>query len=144
MTRIGTKMSISSSKSGEFGDFGQDGDVDLGAVYAREQRVRAGFWDKFTRVAGKIPFADDLVSAYYCALDPETPLRVRGMLLGALAYFILPTDAIPDLIAGFGYTDDAAVLATVVALVAQHIHPRHRVAAAKALGKDAPGDTGTG
>lgn len=136
MSRIG-------SQSGEFGPNGQEGITSLPAIRAREEKVRTRFWDKFRRVAGKIPFADDLVAAYYCALDTETPLRVRGMLLGALAYFILPTDAVPDIIAGIGFTDDAAVLAAVVSLVSQHIKPRHRVAAAKALDKDMPDDTGT-
>ena len=112
------------------------------AIAKREQKVRNEFWDKLKRVAGRIPFVDDLVAAYYCAMDPETPLRVRGMLLGALAYFILPVDMIPDIIAGLGYTDDAAVLATVISLVASHIKPKHRAAAARALEKELPDDLG--
>ena len=80
------------------------------------------------------------MAAYYCALDTRTPLRVRGMLLGALVYFILPIDAIPDLIAGFGFTDDAAVLVAALTLVSGHIQPRHRAAAATALGKALPED----
>ena len=107
-------------------------------IERREQKVRAEFWDKLRRFAGRIPFAEDLVAAYYCALDTRTPLRVRGMLLGALVYFILPIDAIPDLIAGFGFTDDAAVLVAALTLVSGHIQPRHRAAAAKALGKELP------
>ena len=107
-------------------------------VASRETRVRSDFWVKFRSVAGRIPFADDLVAAYYCALDPETPLKVRGTLLGALAYFILPLDGIPDFILGIGFTDDAAILAAAVSMVASHITPRHRAAAAKALGKELP------
>ncbi len=105
---------------------------------SQERTVRTQFWDKLRRFAGRIPFVDDLVAAYYCALDTETPLRVRGMLFGALAYFIMPFDAVPDVIAGLGLTDDAAVLAAVVSLVSGHIQPRHRAAAAKALGKELP------
>lgn len=104
----------------------------------REEHVRSEFWVKFRSVAGRIPFADDLVAAYYCAMDPETPLKVRGTLLGALAYFILPLDGIPDLILGLGYTDDAAVIAAAISMVARHITPTHRAAAAKALGKELP------
>lgn len=115
-------------------------EVTPASVAKREDKVRKEFWGKLKRVAGRIPFIDDLVAAYYCAMDQETPLRVRGMLLGALAYFILPIDMIPDVIAGFGYTDDAAVLATVVSLVAAHIKPKHRAAAAKALDKELPED----
>lgn len=126
-----------------------DGIVELEATFdgveysvesleAREEKVRSDFWEKFRGVAGRIPFADDLVASYYCAMDPATPTRVRGMLLGALAYFILPTDGIPDFVLGFGFTDDAAILAGVVSLVAAHIKPEHRTAAAKALRKDSP------
>ena len=63
----------------------------------RAERVRRRFWTTFRKAARYIPFADDLVAAYYCALDPATPHRVRAVLLGALAYFILPFDAVPDL-----------------------------------------------
>jgi len=114
------------------------GPADEASIDSRERKVRRDFWSKFRRVAGHIPFADDLVAAYYCALDVNTPLRVRGTLLGALAYFILPIDMVPDFIAGFGFTDDAAVLAAAISMVSAHITPSHRAAAATALGKDMP------
>jgi len=114
--------------------FGAAGGADQGAS-GGEQRVRRDFWDKLKRTAGRVPFVDDAVAAYYCAMDPQTPIRVRGTLFGALAYFIMPADVIPDIIAGIGFTDDAAVLAAVTALLASHIKPRHREAAARALGK---------
>ncbi|MGZ8417789.1 MAG: YkvA family protein [Methyloceanibacter sp.] len=104
----------------------------------RERKVRRDFWAKLKRFAGMVPFVDDLVAAYYCALDPATPMRVRGMLLAALAYFILPTDIIPDMIAGLGFADDAALLTAVVGLVATHITPIPRAAAARALDKELP------
>ncbi|GBF26943.1 hypothetical protein MnTg02_01987 [bacterium MnTg02] len=108
-------------------------------VREREEKVRKNFWKKFRRFAARIPFADDLVAAYYCALDPNTPSQVRAMLLGALAYFIMPVDFVPDFLLGFGLTDDAAILALVIAKVAEHIKPEHRLAAAKALDKGQPG-----
>jgi uncharacterized membrane protein YkvA (DUF1232 family) len=55
----------------------------------RERKVRRDFWTKLKHFAGQMPFVEDLVAAYYCALDPATPMRVRGILLAALAYFIL-------------------------------------------------------
>jgi uncharacterized membrane protein YkvA (DUF1232 family) len=58
---------------------------------------------------------------------------VRLTLLGALAYFVLPFDAIPDLLAGIGFTDDATVLFATIALVRAHITPVHREAARRAL-----------
>ena len=54
-----------------------------------EQEVSTDFWSKIRRFAGQLPFVEDVVAGYYCALDPATPMRVRGMLLAAIAYFIL-------------------------------------------------------
>ena len=76
------------------------------------------FWRKLRRVAASIPFTEDLLAAYYCAFDRDTPLPVKATLLGALAYFVLPLDAIPDVLPVIGFTDDAAVLATAIKLVA--------------------------
>lgn len=136
-------MSTPNDRSGSFDASFSANEADEASLARREEKVRRGFWEKFRRVAGQIPFADDLVAAYYCAMDTNTPLRVRGTLLGALAYFILPIDAIPDFILGFGYTDDAAILAAAVSMVSRHILPKHRAAAATALGKDIPGDDDT-
>ena len=97
------------------------------------ESVRRRFWVKFKRVVAQLPFAEDLLSAYYCAFDRQTPRHVQAALLGALAYFILPFDFIPDMLPVLGYTDDAAVLATAIRLVAAHIMPEHREAARAAL-----------
>ena len=97
------------------------------------ESVRRRFWAKFKRVAASLPFAEDLLSAYYCAFDRQTPCHVQAALLGALAYFILPFDFIPDMLPVLGFTDDAAVLATAIRLVAAHITPEHREAARAAL-----------
>jgi uncharacterized membrane protein YkvA (DUF1232 family) len=107
---------------------------EVDAVRQRE-RVRRGFWSKVKRVAAQIPFVEDLLTAYYCAFDRETPREVQAALIGALAYFVLPFDIIPDIIPVLGYTDDAAVLATAIRMVAQHIRPEHRDAARSALAR---------
>ncbi len=99
-----------------------------GNAQETERLVRA-FWRKLGRVAARIPFAADLLAAYYCAFDNETPLRVKAVLLGALAYFVLPIDAIPDMLPVLGFTDDAAVLATALKLMSDHITPLHRASA---------------
>jgi uncharacterized membrane protein YkvA (DUF1232 family) len=98
-----------------------------------EARVRRDFWPKLKSTVAKIPFAEDAVAAYYCALDRETPLRVRSMLLAALVYFIMPADALPDVLPALGFTDDAAVLMATLQLIASHIQPAHRDAARAAL-----------
>lgn len=136
-------MSAGKDGTGNFGASFNDAPRDDSALERREKKVRSEFWDKLKRVAGRLPFVDDLVAAYYCSMDANTPLKVRATLLGALAYFILPIDIVPDFIAGIGYGDDAAVLAAAISLVSAHIKPVHRIAAAKALGKDVPEDDTT-
>jgi uncharacterized membrane protein YkvA (DUF1232 family) len=97
------------------------------------ETVRRRFWIKLKRVIAKLPFAEDLLAAYYCAFDKQTPRHVQVALLGAIAYFILPFDFIPDMLPVLGFTDDAAVLATAIRMVATHITPEHREAARAAL-----------
>ena len=87
------------------------------------------FWRKLRSAAASIPFAEDLLTAYYCAFDRNTPMSVKASLVGAIAYFVLPTDAIPDVLPILGYTDDAALLAATINLVTAYIRPEHRVAA---------------
>ena len=94
-----------------------------------EQRVELGFWPKIRRVAARVPFAKEALSVWYCAKDDETPLAAKGMMLAALAYFVLPVDAIPDFIAGLGYTDDAAVFTALLAIIGRNLKPRHKLAA---------------
>ena len=112
--------------------------ISLRAFAERERKVRREFWAKLKRFAARVPFVEDVVAAYYCALDPATPIRVRGMLLAALAYFILPSDLIPDIVGGLGFADDMALLSAVVGMVSSHITPVHRAAAARALDKELP------
>ena len=99
----------------------------------REDNLRQDFWRTVKRAAGKVPFLDEVVAGYYCALDEKTPWRVKGILLGALAYFVLPADAIPDFLLGLGFTDDIAVLTAAITSVNAHIKPAHRAAAKRAL-----------
>ena len=95
--------------------------------------VRRHFWRKLKRVAAHLPFAEDLVAGYYCAFDHQTPRHVQASLLGAIAYFILPFDFVPDMLPILGFSDDAAVLAAAFRVVATHITPAHRGAARAAL-----------
>ena len=104
-------------------------------MQVNEARVDRGFWPKMRRVAAKVPFAREALSVWFCAKDEETPLAAKGMMLAALAYFVLPVDAIPDVIAGLGYTDDAAVFAALMAIVGRNLKPRHKLAAKQALDK---------
>jgi uncharacterized membrane protein YkvA (DUF1232 family) len=113
----------------------KDASQDSAQDSANEQRVRAKFWPKIKSVAASIPFAEDAIAAYYCSFDRKTPLAARATLWGALAYFILPFDIIPDYLPLIGFTDDAAVLATAIRMIASHMQPEHREAAKRALDK---------
>ena len=102
----------------------------------RASKVKAGFWPTFRRAFRQLPFSRDVVAGFYCAIDPDSPRRVRGILLAALAYFILPADTIPDVVLGFGFTDDIAVLTAAITAVRAHMTPAHRLAAKEALDRD--------
>lgn len=99
----------------------------------REKQVRAKFWPTLKRAVKFVPFSRDLVAAYYCAVDPKTPTRVRGVLLAALAYFVMPVDLIPDMFVMVGFTDDVAVLAAALRMIQGHIADRHYDAADRVL-----------
>ncbi|MEO0881248.1 MAG: YkvA family protein [Pseudomonadota bacterium] len=102
-------------------------------IERNERRARSKLLPKVLKVAGRIPFADDLAASYYCAIDPETPIKAKGVLFAALAYFVLPTDMVPDIVAGFGFTDDATVLATALGIVGAQVQEQHRRAARRLL-----------
>ena len=101
-----------------------------------EEKVRRDFWAKLKRVGRSLPFAEDLLAAYYCTLDQATPSRVKLILLGAIAYFVMPLDAVTDLLPLFGFADDAAVLAAAIAQVAGAITEEHRAKAREMLADD--------
>ncbi|MET4636238.1 MULTISPECIES: YkvA family protein [Kaistia] len=105
---------------------------------ARAETVRRGFWKKFRTAARHIPFAEDVAAAYFCAFDSATPIRVRATLIGALAYFVLPVDAVPDFLVGIGFADDATVLMTALTLLRGHIQPAHYEAAKRVLAGEKP------
>ncbi|OCJ03108.1 hypothetical protein A6U87_18775 [Rhizobium sp. AC44/96] len=121
----------------KFGEILLPGDEDT--QNRREQTVRKKFWVTFKKAVRQIPFSRDVVAAFYCALDPQTPTKVRGVLLAALAYFVMPIDMIPDVFAVIGFSDDVAVMSAAIAMVSKHIKPRHYDAADRALADGPPG-----
>lgn len=86
--------------------------------------------DDFLRSAkqfiGYVPFTKDAVAMYFCMIDSRTPLYAKGVIAAALAYFLSPADAIPDVIAVLGFTDDASVIATALATVSAHVTDEHK------------------
>jgi uncharacterized membrane protein YkvA (DUF1232 family) len=105
----------------------------LGPEETREERIRERLWSTVKRAARTIPFIDEVVAAWFCALDPATPRRVRLGLLAALAYFVAPIDVVPDILPLVGFGDDAGVLMAAITLVRAHITDDHREAARRAM-----------
>ncbi|PYE25242.1 uncharacterized membrane protein YkvA (DUF1232 family) [Rhizobium sp. PP-WC-2G-219] len=103
---------------------------------SKAQKVRRRFWPTLKRAVRQVPFSRDLVAAYYCAMDPATPLRTRGILLGALAYFVMPFDVLPDVLAMVGFSDDIAVLTAAFAAISGQIKENHYDKADTALGEE--------
>ena len=90
------------------------------------------FMDKLKRFgvkAGK-KITEPALAMFYCMKDPETPAKVKLLIMGALGYFILPTDLICDLSPLVGFTDDLTVLITTYNLVKAHLKPEHSEKAA--------------
>lgn len=90
-----------------------------------------GFWKKIKRVAVRLT-RDGLEHAlmlYYAAQQPETPKWAKATVYGALAYFVLPIDSIPDITPAIGYSDDLLVLTAAVSTIAAHINDEVRLLA---------------
>lgn len=90
---------------------------------ADEQFTETGFWSKiklFSRQAGK-DVIERALWLYYAAQRPNTPKWAKSVIFGALAYFISPLDAIPDLTPLVGFTDDLGALAAALTMVALYI-----------------------
>jgi uncharacterized membrane protein YkvA (DUF1232 family) len=98
-----------------------------------EAGVLSDAWAMLRRIGRRLPFAKDALAAYYCAIDPRTDRRVKLTLAGALAYFVMPVDLMPDFLPLVGFTDDAAVIAAALAAVSRSIRPEHREQARRNL-----------
>lgn len=81
------------------------------------------FWDKVTSCAAKAG-REVLIKAFqlFYVLDkPDVPVWAKSAIIGAIGYFILPVDAIPDFLPVVGYTDDLGVLAAAIGTVAMYV-----------------------
>lgn len=115
-----------------FEDLGFDPEI-LGPEEKQKQSIRKKLLATARKAARQIPFMEDVIAAYYCAMDPATPTKLRAALFGALAYFVLPLDTIPDILVGIGFGDDATVLLAAIAMLRSHMREDHYQAAREAL-----------
>ena len=89
------------------------------------------FWEKlrqFAKQAGRT-VVEKALTLYYAAQRPETPLWAKTVIYSSLAYFVLPTDAIPDFTPFVGYGDDLSAIASAMAAVAMSITPEVKASA---------------
>lgn len=118
-----------------FDELGFDPEI-LGPEEKQQRTVKERLFRTAKRAARQIPFMEDVIGAYFCALDPATPTKVRATVFAALAYFVLPLDAVPDFLVGIGFGDDATVLMTAIALIRAHMRDEHIQAARDILQED--------
>ena len=85
----------------------------------------SSFWEKlskYAKAAGR-EVVEAALTLFYAAKSPETPVWAKTVIYTALVYFIIPTDAVSDLIPVAGYTDDLGALGAALATVAAYITP---------------------
>ena len=95
----------------------------------------SSFWDKlkhFALSAGK-EVIEKALWLYYAAQRPETPKWAKTAIYGALAYFISPIDAIPDITPLVGFTDDLGALAAAIAMTSAYINEDVKAKASQKL-----------
>jgi uncharacterized membrane protein YkvA (DUF1232 family) len=97
----------------------------IGNQEQQNEYVEKGFWSKVKKYASKVPFSRNAVAMYYCATDPSTPLTAKAVAIGALAYWILPIDVIPDFIPVAGFADDATAILIAYNAMSSHIKEEH-------------------
>jgi uncharacterized membrane protein YkvA (DUF1232 family) len=121
----------------ETGNLPASRSVVLHAVHVNASVVSKGFWPKIRRVAAHIPFAEDAVALWYCAIDKETSTSTKAILIAALAFFVIPKPFRPRRlpIPGLMLADDAAVIAAAIAFANRSIQPRHRELARRTLNR---------
>ncbi len=113
---------------------GQLVEVEQANTYA-EKFTDASFWQKlrgYARIAG-YEVTEKALYLYYAVQDPAMPKWAKTVVYGALGYFILPADAIADVLPGVGFTDDLGALAAALAVVVAHITPEVKAKARRKL-----------
>jgi len=126
-------------QAAKWSDFRPDVWPDFTALTRRmaadESELRQKLWRKLKREVAGVPFLEDVLTAHYCAFDRNTPVHVKAVLVGAIVYFVVPDDLIPDSLPIIGYADDAAVFGMAIKMMSSHIKPEHREAARRMVAR---------
>ncbi len=78
---------------------------------------------------------------YYVVTDSKLPLKDRAIIYGALGYFILPVDLIPDAMPIVGFSDDMAAVIAALNAIKGNITPEAKSRARERLGRWFPAVT---
>ncbi|MFP4368252.1 MAG: YkvA family protein [Candidatus Kapaibacterium sp.] len=103
----------------------------------QEEYSEVNFFQKIALSAKKAgsKLIEIALTLYYSLMDKDTPKWAKGVIIGALGYFILPMDAIPDFLPGAGFADDFGTLAGALTLVALHVKEEHKALAQRRVGR---------
>ncbi|MBU0476198.1 MAG: DUF1232 domain-containing protein [Bacteroidetes bacterium] len=85
--------------------------------------IDSQLWTKLEKVGKKISFAKDLLALYHYLIDKNVSWHRKAIVAGALIYFIVPIDTIPDLVPLFGYMDDLGVIAATLKFLGSELIP---------------------
>lgn len=106
----------------EFDEFEREYDSEEKIGEATEV-VEDKLWVKLEKVGKKISFAKDLMALYHYLIDHHVSWHRKAIIVGALIYFIVPIDAIPDIAPLIGYMDDLGVITAVLRFLGSELIP---------------------
>jgi len=104
-----------------FEDYDLGGDMDEERYQINADKVARGFEEKMNKVGEKLRFAQDLIALFRYFRDGDVAWQKKTIVVAALLYFILPIDAVPDLVPFVGYLDDFGVIAAVTAYLSAEL-----------------------
>ena len=83
------------------------------------------FWRKVRRIAQKVggSVLKPVLLLFYMMKSDSVSLKDKAYIVGALGYFVLPIDIVPDFLTGLGYTDDLAVITLLIKYLKDNITP---------------------
>ncbi len=90
---------------------------------AQEKYVHENFEEKMQSLRGGIRLAKHVLALFRYMTDGAIPWYKKSVVVAALVYFIMPFDAIPDMLPLIGYLDDFGVIAATLAFLGKEIKP---------------------
>jgi uncharacterized membrane protein YkvA (DUF1232 family) len=110
-------------------DYMEDTLQDLSSEYETNEKYEEGkeyidenFWSKIERVGSKLSFTKDLKALYNYFVDPSISWYRKSIVVGALIYFIVPIDSIPDIAPLIGYLDDLGVITATIKFLGSELN----------------------